>query len=243
MIPRVIIERVDTPLGEFVLARRAEDYSIRVGGLELMSSQNHQSEDELGRIACVQLKSVAAPRVLVGGLGLGYTLRATLDGLPATAHVDVAEAVPSVVRWNRTIVGQLARHPLDDRRVRLIEGDVARVIAKPDRPYDAILLDVDNGPDGIAACNEGLYRRRGLLAARAALNPGGLLAVWSSFDSSTFTKWLQDAGFAVTLEKVRTWHGGGATHWIWLGRAMAALPPLRPRERNRERRRARRGKI
>ena len=221
MKPNVTIERVDSPLGEIVLTRRGEDYSIRVNGIELMSSRNHQSEDELGRIACAQLKSLVAPRVLVGGLGLGYTLRATLDALPAGAHVDVVELVPEVVRWNRTIFGGLARHPLDDPRVRVIDGDVASVIAKPDRPYNAILLDVDNGPAGIAKRNDGLYRRAGLLAARAALLPGGLLAVWSSFESPTFTSWLQSCGFTVEVEKVRTWHGGGAIHWIWLARSTA----------------------
>ncbi|MEO8707252.1 MAG: hypothetical protein ABI867_44910 [Kofleriaceae bacterium] len=218
MKPTVLIERVMTPLGEMALSTHDGDYQIRVSGVELMSSNNHQSEDELGRMTCAFLRNHPAPRLLIGGLGLGYTLRAALDTLPKTAHVDVAELVPDVVRWNRTVYGKLARHPLDDPRVTVIEGNVGDVIANPSAPYDAIVLDVDNGPDGIAKENDALYQRRGLLAAYAALMPNGLFAVWSSFESPTFTKWLVNAGFAVDLEKVRTWHGGGATHWIWLAR-------------------------
>ena len=218
MKPTTIIERVSTPLGDMALSRHDEDFTIRVGGVELMNSQNHQSEDELGRIACAPLKQHAAPRLLIGGLGLGYTLRAALDALPKSAHVDVAELVPEVVRWNRTIFGSLARRPLEDPRVTVIEGDVMRVIANPSAPYDAIVLDVDNGPDGLAKANDALYQRKGLVAARAALNSDGLFAVWSSFESPTFTRWLRDVGFSVTVEKVRTWHGGGATHWIWLAK-------------------------
>jgi spermidine synthase len=219
--PTVIIEKVTTALGEMALSRHDEDFAIRVGGVELMSSHNHQSEDELGRITCASLAKLTAPRLLIGGLGMGFTLRAALDTLPKTAHVDVAELVPEVVRWNRTIYGRLARHPLDDPRVTLIESDVARVIANPARPYDAIVLDVDNGPDGIAKSNDALYQRKGLQLAYAALAPDGLFAVWSSFESPTFTRWVRDVGFTVTIEKVRTWHSGGATHWIWMARKPA----------------------
>lgn len=215
MIPSVVIERVASPLGEMVLSRRDNDFSIRVAGVELMNSHNHASEDELGRITAAPLAKLASPRMLVGGLGLGFTLRAALDTLPATAHVDVAEIVPDVVRWNRTVFGFLAKDPLDDPRVHVIEGDVGPVIARARARYDAIVLDVDNGPDPLAKSNAGLYRRGGLAAAHAAVAPNGLYAVWSSFQSGTFTTWLVEAGFTVDVQRIRA---HGATHYIWLAR-------------------------
>ncbi len=216
MIPNVIIERVTTPLGEMTLSQRAQDFSIRVAGVELMSSLNHRSEDELGKITCTPLASLRAPNILIGGLGLGYTLRAALDVLPRQARVEVAELVPEVVRWNRTVFGQLAGHPLTDPRVTVIEGDVGAVIAKASAHYDAIVLDVDNGPDGLGRHNDRLYKAAALAAARRALVDGGLYAVWSSFESPTFTKWLAGAGFTVELQKIKA---RGATHWIWMARA------------------------
>ncbi len=215
MIPNVVIDRATTPDGEMVLSQRGTDFSIRVRGVELMNSRIHGSEDELGRITCQPLASRPAPCVLIGGLGLGYTLRAALDVLPATARVDVAEIIPAVVRWNRTVVGALAGHPLADPRVTVIEGDVGLVITNSTARYDAILLDVDNGPDGILQTNAGLYKRAGLERARAALVPGGVLAVWSSFDSPTFTTWLRQVGFEVEL--VRS-NQHGARHFVWLAR-------------------------
>jgi spermidine synthase len=215
VLPRVILERTATPAGEMVLARRGDEFSIRVAGVELMNSYDHKSELELGRIAGELVRAVAAPRLLIGGLGMGYTLRATLDVVPAEAHVDVAELLPAVVRWNRTVYGQLAGHPLDDPRVHVIEGDVVHVIAASPARYDAIVLDVDNGPDGVFASNAILYQQRGLAVAAAALAPGGALAVWSSFESPTFTRWLHDAGFAVELRTIQARHG---KHYIWLAR-------------------------
>lgn len=215
MIPTVVIEHVKTPLGQMVLSQRGRQFVIRVDGIELMSSNNHRSEDELGKIACTPIAGLAAPSVLIGGLGLGYTLRAALDTLPSAARVDIVELIPEVVRWNRTVLADLAGNPLADKRVRLIEGDVAEVIARPTSPYDAIILDVDNGPDGIAQHNDGLYRVRGLAATRAALAPDGILAVWSSFQSQTFTRWLRNAGFDPTVRRIRA---HGVTHWIWLAK-------------------------
>src|SRR5438105_439657 len=144
MIPIVTIERVATPAGEMTLARRGKQFSIRVRGVELMNSGNHESEDELGRRACTLVAGVAKPRILIGGLGLGYTVRAVLDG--CAASIDVVELVPAVVRWNRTVLAELAGRPLDDPRVAMIEDDVAHVIATR-TGYHAIVLDVDNGPD------------------------------------------------------------------------------------------------
>lgn len=205
-----------------VLSRRGEDFYIRVGSVELMNSRNHGSEDELGKRAGELVREVRAPRLLVGGLGLGYTLRAALEALPPAASVDVVELVPAVVRWNRTVVGALARHPLADPRVTVIEDDVARVIAaSPAGRYHAILLDVDNGPDEVFDKNAALYRRAGLIAARAALGPRGVLAVWSSFESATFTRWLRDVGFDVEVARIRAAYRGGPRHYIWFARRPA----------------------
>jgi spermidine synthase len=212
--PTVVVERVETPLGDMTLLTHDGGYAIRVSGVDLMSSRDHRSEDELGRRACRDL-TAPAPRVLIGGLGLGFTLRAALDVLPAAARIDVVELVPAVVRWNREVLGALARHPLHDARVTLIEGDVAATIRAPRAPYDVIVLDVDNGPDGLGGANDGLYRQAGVRAARAALAPGGTFAVWSSFESATFTRWLRAAFADVTLHRVRARAG---VHWIWLAR-------------------------
>ena len=215
MVPTVVIDRASSPGGEqLVLTQHGQQFSIRVAGVELMSSVNHGSEDELGRLSCGPLAAAAAPHVLIGGLGMGFTLRAALDALPATARVDIVEIVPDVVRWNRTVYGQLANHPLKDPRVNLLEEDVAVVIERG-RDYDAIVLDVDNGPDGVYRDNRGLYQRRGLEAAYTALRPGGLLTVWSCFESPTFTRWLRSVGFGVELKAIKAKYKGGPRHCIW----------------------------
>lgn len=227
MKPIEVIERVASPIGELVLARRDADYSLRIEGTELMNSRNHGSEDELGTKTAALVADAKAPCVLIGGLGFGYTLRAALDALGAKARVDVAEIVPELVRWNREVLGHLAGHPIADPRVTVIEDDVARVIGRADGRYDAIALDVDNGPDGMHPRNSGLYRERGLAAAHRALAPGGVLAVWSSFPSTSFTKWLERAGFATKLETVKSKHRGGPRHYIWYARK--PRQPVAPR--------------
>jgi spermidine synthase len=211
----VEVDRVVSPLGEMVLWRRKDEYSIRVRGIELMNSHNHGSEDELGKATCERLTGVAAPRVLIGGLGLGYTLRAALDHLPPQAAVEVVELVPDVVRWNRTVYGHLAGEPLADPRATVIEADVAEVIARSPERYDAIALDVDNGPDGLSQDNSQLYRRTGLAAIFRALAPGGICTIWSSFESPTFTKVLREVGFLTKLRRVKAKNHGGPRHYIW----------------------------
>ena len=211
-----ILERVTMPDGEeMVLLRWDKHVAIEVGGKTLMSSHEHGSEDELGRLVGGQVSAVAKPRVLIGGLGLGFTLRAALDCLPATARVVVAELMPQVVRWNREIFGHYAKHPLKDPRVQVTVADVARVIERRAR-YDAILLDVDNGPDALTRTNAGLYKRAGLTRARTALRKGGLLAVWSAFPSKTFTKWLTSVGFEVEVKRAAPTTPGGPRYYIWL---------------------------
>lgn len=213
MVPRVVIERVAVPGGELVLARRGTEYSIRVGGIELMNSRDHGSEDELGRQTAARLTR-PGPHVMIGGLGMGFTLRAALDALPADARVDVVEIVPAIVRWNLGELGPLANEPLADPRVTVIEADVAEAI-RTARDLDAIILDVDNGPDAVYEGNAALYKRKGLAAARAALAPGGWLAVWSSFPSKTFTTWLREVGFAVDLVTMKSKFKSGPTHYVW----------------------------
>jgi spermidine synthase len=212
VIPRVVIERVSAPGGELVLARRGDEYSLRLGNIELMNSRNHLSEDELGRLACPFARGRDA-RVLIGGLGLGYTLRAVLDG--CAAQIDVAEIVPAVVRWARGVTADLAGRPLDDPRVTVIEGDVSDVVARSTGRYHAIVLDVDNGPDELLESNAKLYKRRGLEAAKRALVRGGAFLVWSSFDSKTFTRWLRDVGYTVEVKRL---DAHGTRHFIWLAK-------------------------
>lgn len=210
MISTLSYEAADFDGSEMVLEREGSEVAIRIGPRTLMASDVHDSEDELGRmVAAAAVARGAAPRILIGGLGLGFTLRAALDGLPADARVDVAELVPDVVRWNREDCGEYAGRPLDDLRVCLFVEDVAEVMARSAETYDAIALDVDNGPSGITdPRNEALYTRAGLARAHSALRPGGVLAVWSAFSSDTFTRSLSELG-AVELVAMDP-------HFIWL---------------------------
>jgi len=208
------------------LVRWDGNIGIEVGGRSLMTSHDHGSEDELGAVVANAVTASAAPRVLIGGLGLGFTLRAALDALPRAATVEVAELVPEVVAWNRGAQGVLAKRPLRDKRVVVLIEDVAAVI-KRGRDYDAILLDVDNGPDALVhRGNAGLYKRAGLVRAKQALRPGGVLAVWSAFGSRTFTQWLEEVGFAVTLQRTKPTTPGGPRYYIWLARR--AAPRTKP---------------
>jgi spermidine synthase len=228
MIPWQKVGTATTPDGGVLtLWRRGAELSIRVGGDELMNSRQHFSEDELGRLACGKLGEGAA--VLVGGLGMGFTLRAVLDHLPTGGRVDVAELLPEVVQWNREHLGDLARRPLEDPRTRLIEGDVARVIAAAAGGYDAILLDVDNGPTALTAGgNAGLYGDAGVRAILAALRPGGVLGLWSAADDARYVGRLEKAGLSVLRHHVRARPDGGSTHVL-----MIATRPTAPRERYR----------
>lgn len=198
--------------GELSLWQRGEELAIRLGGTELMNSRQHHSEDELGRLACAHLGRGEVARVLIGGLGMGFTLRATLDALGPRATVEVAELSPAVVRWNRERLGALAGHPLRDGRVVLHEGDVAERLGRG-ALYDAILLDVDNGPAALsAAANARLYDQRGLSVIVRSLRPRGVLAVWSVADDPRFSKRLRSAGFDVLRHHVRARPDAGATH-------------------------------
>ncbi len=205
---------------ELRLYRRGPDYSIRLAGHgELMSSRVHGSEIALAERTCARLTGTPDPRLLVGGLGMGFTLAAALRALGEGARVVVCELVPAVIQWNRGVLGELAGHPLDDPRVSVREGDVARVLRAEEQAYDAILLDVDNGPDGLTRKqNDWLYELTGLAAAYTALRPGGVLAVWSAGPDRGFTQRLNKVGFAVDEEPVRAHGTKGSRHLIWFAR-------------------------
>jgi spermidine synthase len=224
MIPWTELDRAAVP-GEarpLVLARRGEEFVIRVGHTPLMSSRMHDSEDALATQACERLASTEDARVLVGGLGMGFTLAAALTALPASARVEVAELVPAIVEWNRGPLAALAGRPLEDARVTVRVSDVAEVLAASDAAYDAILLDVDNGPAGLTrSSNDRLYSEAGLRAAARALRPGGVLAVWSVAPDERFAHRLADAGFAVEQVPVRAHAGKGARHVLWFARRPA----------------------
>jgi spermidine synthase len=202
---------------ELRLFRRGRDFMILLDRNELMSSRMSGSEEALAVMSCARLEQRPAPHMLIGGYGMGFTLRSALAALGADAQVTVAELVPEIIEWARGPMVDLAAGCLDDPRVRLIEGDVVAVIAEAVATYDAILLDVDNGPDGLTRNgNDRLYSMKGLAAAKAALKPGGILAVWSAAPDNAFAKRLSAAGFSVEEIAVRARSNGkGPRHVIW----------------------------
>jgi spermidine synthase len=221
MKPWQLLDETRTPDGRLMaLTLRGSEYVIHADGKSLMSSRMHGSEDALAAFACRGLAGRAEPCVLVGGLGMGFTLRATLGLLPSDAKVVVAELVPAVAEWNRGPLGPLAGHPLRDPRVRLELRDVAATLRASPGALDAVLLDVDNGPAALtASTNAGLYDDRGIAAARDALRPGGTLAVWSAREDRAFEHRLRYAGFSVAVERVRgRWKQGGPHHTVFVAR-------------------------
>jgi spermidine synthase len=201
------------------LQRRDREYVILAGGKSLMSSRMHGSEEALATIGCRRARASARPAVLVGGLGMGFTLRATLDALPPEATVIVAELLPAVVEWNRGALAPLADHPLEDRRVEVIVGDVGETLRTSRNRFDAVLLDVDNGPDALTAtANDALYGEAGVAAIRRALKDGGVVGVWSAREDRKFMQRLRYGGFDVEVERVRArLKKGGPRHTIFLG--------------------------
>lgn len=224
MTPWILVDEAVVP-GDYAgaggvlrLYRRGTEFSIKAGNCELMNSRVHASEDALAELACGRVAGRARACVLIGGLGMGYTLAAALRQLDATAGVVVAELVPAVVAWNRGPLATLAGQPLNDPRVQVREQDVGQVMRAERDGFDAILLDVDNGPEGLTRkANDWLYGLEGLEAAYAALRPGGVLAVWSAGPEPVFAQRLRKLGFAVEEVRVRA-HAArrGARHTIWL---------------------------
>jgi spermidine synthase len=218
--PWELLGQTRTPDGEDMsLTRQGSEYVILASGKPLMSSRMHGSEEALAAFGCRDARLRDEPCVLVGGLGMGFTLRATLDLLPAAATVVVAELVPAVVEWNRGALGPLAGQPLNDRRVRIEIDDVAAALRASANRFDAILLDVDNGPAAFTAShNTRLYDDDGIAAAKRALKPDGTLAIWSAWDDRRFEQRLKYGGFAVQVERVRgRLKQGGPRHTIFLG--------------------------
>ncbi len=202
------------------LARRDTEYVLLANGHLLMTNRMHASELQLAGIACDAIAGRPAPVVLVGGLGMGYTVRGALDQLPADATVVVAELVPSVVAWNEGVLGPLAGHPLRDPRVTVDARDITDVLRESRGRFDAILLDVDNGAEAFAsATNRRLYGPAGLAALLAALRPGGVLTVWSAGHDKRFARHLRLAGFEVATRQVRARPGGrGPRHVVFVAR-------------------------
>ena len=202
---------------ELKLMQRGSEFSIMVGAEELMNSRRGGSEVALATLACARLRDREAPRLLIGGLGMGFTLRAALGEVGAGARITVAELVPEVVSWARGPLAEVFQASLDDPRVDVVEGDVGALIAQAPSTFDAVLLDVDNGPGGLVRPgNDGLYGAPGLAAARRALRPGGVLAVWSASPSPSFVRRLRDAGFDVEEAGARSGARRGARHVVWL---------------------------
>ena len=200
------------------LFRRDRDFMIVLDRNELMNSRMSGSEEQLATLTWERLRNRDKPRILIGGYGMGFTLRAALAVLPAGAEVVVAELVPEIIAWARGPMAELTAGGLDDPRVTVVEDDVASAIASARGSFDALLLDVDNGPDGLTrAANDGLYSSSGLAAAKAALAPSGILAIWSAAADPAFTRRLSAAGFATDAVQVRARSNGkGAQHTIWL---------------------------
>ena len=212
-----VLGRTLTPDGtELTLSRHPTEFAILADGHVLMSSRMHGSEEALATLGCARARTLEHPRVLVGGLGMGFTLRAALDVLPPSAVVVVAELIPAVVEWNRGPLGDLANRPLEDPRVSVDARDVRVTLREGVGQFDAVLLDVDNGAVSLTtASNDRLYDRHGVAAARAALRPGGVLAVWSAGGERLFERRLRADGFRVESRSVRARQKqGGPRHTI-----------------------------
>lgn len=221
MKPRELLATAQIPHGEELrLYRRDTDFIIALGANELMSSRLSGSEEALALLTIDRLQT-EAPHLLIGGYGMGFTLRAALARLGTRARCTVVELVPEIIDWARGPMAALTANCLDDPRVDLITRDVARAIRGATRAYDAILLDVDNGPDGLTRPdNDEIYSTHGLVAAKNALKPSGVLAIWSAAPDERFARRLKHAGFQVEEVMVRAGRGGkGARHIIWFARA------------------------
>jgi spermidine synthase len=229
MIPQILIDKAETPDGgkELRLYQHDKDFSIRVGNVQLMSSRTHESEEMLAKLALERIETQDPMHVLIGGLGMGFTLRAALDALPAAARVEVAEIMPSVVKWNRGPLAVLADHPLDDKRVEVREVNAARMVREAKGRYHAILLDVDNGPAGLSRTgNHWFYGLSGLHAMFSALRPDGVLALWSAGHDIEFTQRMEKVGFQVEAIRVRARAGKkGAHHVIWIATKKSSPAP------------------
>jgi spermidine synthase len=232
MQPWIHLDKTNIPGGgELKLSQRGDEFSIRLAGNELMNSRLSGSEEALATLSCARIADRKKPRILIGGLGMGFTLRAALAVLGPEAKIVVAELLPAVIGWARGPMASLFGGCLDDPRVTIEQVDVARLINPGAGGWDAILLDVDNGPEAMTqSANDGLYGMSGLTIARHALKPGGVLAVWSQGPDRDFKSRFGKSGFQVEEVMVRAHRGkSGARHVIWLG--TAGGPPRAARSR------------
>ncbi|MFV2059012.1 MAG: MnmC family methyltransferase [Thiohalomonadales bacterium] len=223
MIPWTLLGTANIPNdgGELRLSQRADDFSIHLKGVrgELMNSRMHSSELALAALGCAHIKKSEKSKVLVGGLGMGFTLAAALKVISINSQAVVAELVSEVIEWNKGPLGECADRPLDDSRVEVHLGDVAELFITGQATYDAILLDVDNGPEGFTqAGNNNLYSNESLQAMRQTLHPGGVLAIWSAWHDPKFIQQLKKNDFKVKAETVRAHKGKGSRHTIYLAR-------------------------
>lgn len=220
---RTLLARAAIPGSDNVLSlyRNRDDFSIDVSGRgELMSTRRHASEDALGRLPCEMLERADTALVLIGGLGMGFTLAAALAATGPGSRVVVAELVPEIIDWNRGPLGSLSGDPLSDERTTLYEGDVGDLLRDPERRFDVIALDVDNGPEGFSSAgNDWLYSLDGIAHARDRLEPGGVLAYWSATPDRRFAKRLRACGLRVSEKSVFAHGRKGTKHVIWLARA------------------------
>ena len=229
MKPRVRIATARTPDGsEMVLYQHGRDFSIMINGQDLMNSRQHESELELARLGCAHLAGRKAPRILVGGLGMGYTLRQALDMLSPHAQVVVGELLGAVVEWNREFFGELNGQPLRDERVDVKTGDIVELISRSKGRFDAILLDIDNGPSAMTdSGNRRLYGRKGIQACRRALRKQGCLAVWSAEPSKKFEQLLMRCSFHVRRFRASAYKGSKSqSRFVWVASEdKIILPP------------------
>lgn len=223
MIPWTLLGTANIPNngGELRLTQHENDFSIHLKGVrgELMNSRVHSSELALAELGCAHIQGASNTRVLVGGMGMGFTLAAALKATSITSQVVVAELVPEVIEWNKGPLGECAGRPLDDDRVLIHLGDVAEIFKKDQAAYNAVLLDVDNGPEGFTQDdNNELYSIESLQAIRQTLYPGGMLAIWSAWHDPKFTPQLKKSGFKVEAKTVRAHKGKGSRHTIYLAK-------------------------
>lgn len=223
MTPSTLLGTADIPNngGELRLTQRGNDFAIHLKGArgELMTSRVHCSELALAELGCAHIKGMENTKVLVGGLGMGFTLAAALKATSISSQVVVAELIPEVIEWNKGLLGECAGRPLNDSRVEIHLGDVAELFTTKKTTYHAVLLDVDNGPEGFTqADNNKLYSAESLLAIHETLHPGGVLAIWSAWHDPKFTQQLKKARFKVEAKTVRAHKGKGSRHTIYLAR-------------------------
>ena len=245
MIPRILVDTVEIP-GEskkLSLYRRGSEYSICIGTQELMNSRMNGSEKALATVACERLSNRSQANILIGGLGMGFTLASALNQIGSASKIVVAELVAGVIEWNRGPLAGLAGAPLEDNRVRLREINVWDVLLEKPETYDAIILDVDNGPAGLTRKdNDRLYNMEGLFTAFSALRPHGILAVWSAGQDHAFSKRLRKAGFEVDELRVRANGKRGARQIIWLAsktKPVRRTTRIKPSTQDRRKRRTR----